>query len=360
LIGILSRTAQWAHLYLLGYLFAAIQQVMKLGGYGVAVFFVISGFCIHLSRRQSTSGGWSAFYIRRIFRIYPAYLVSLLIFVAILPNTRWPADWAASAGHQVDLILHLLLIHNALPETIASINGVYWSLAIEFQLYLLFPLLLLIVRRIGWGRAIMVTAVVEAVTRVYLILVVPGQGNLYPTDWWAWIDLSPLGFWFSWSIGAWIADRFLDHQPLPFAQGPFPLWAWPLIVFAFHYTPYLHDFAFPAAAIGSCRYLAHFLSRHESNVPEAEGVVSRTFIFLGTISYSLYLLHEPLIQYIMSFKPAAHGSVAVYPLEIAVILGSIAATVAASGALYLFVEKPGIALGKKVIRSLLNPGQRAA
>jgi peptidoglycan/LPS O-acetylase OafA/YrhL len=61
----------------------------------------------------------------------------------------------------------------------------------------------------------------------------------------------------------------------------------------------------------------------------------------------------------MGFKPTAHGSAAVYLLEIAVVFASIAATVVASGALYLLVEKPGIFLGKKVIQSFLNPGRRA-
>jgi peptidoglycan/LPS O-acetylase OafA/YrhL len=256
-IGMLSGMAKGAHMSVLGYLFAGVELMMRLGGYGVAVFFVISGFCIHLSRRQSTSAGWSTFYVRRVFRLYPAYLVSLLLFVAILPNTRWPADWATSAGHQVDLLLHLLLIHNALPETIASINGVYWSLAIEFQLYLLFPLLLLMVRRIGWGRAIAVTAIVEAVTRVFLLFASLRSDALYPADWWGWIDLSPFGFWFSWSIGAWVADRFLEGRTLPFAKGPFPLWSWPVIVFGLHYTPYLRDFAFPMAALARRDHL-HF------------------------------------------------------------------------------------------------------
>jgi len=50
------------------------------GGAGVAIFFVVSGFCIHLRHQRSKDGDWLSFANRRFFRIYPPYLLALLFF----------------------------------------------------------------------------------------------------------------------------------------------------------------------------------------------------------------------------------------------------------------------------------------
>ena len=50
------------------------------GSAGVAIFFVVSGFCIHLSFSKGSDKRWASFANRRLFRIYPPYLFALLIF----------------------------------------------------------------------------------------------------------------------------------------------------------------------------------------------------------------------------------------------------------------------------------------
>src|ERR1700685_485915 len=52
---------------------------LNLGSLGVAIFFVVSGFCIHLSFQQQGKR-YSDFFIRRFFRIYPAYLAAVFLF----------------------------------------------------------------------------------------------------------------------------------------------------------------------------------------------------------------------------------------------------------------------------------------
>jgi peptidoglycan/LPS O-acetylase OafA/YrhL len=49
----------------------------SLGGLGVAIFFAVSGFCIHLSHLHNRNKGWSFFIYRRFFRIYPACIAAL-------------------------------------------------------------------------------------------------------------------------------------------------------------------------------------------------------------------------------------------------------------------------------------------
>src|SRR5688500_1963445 len=52
----------------------------SLGSLGVAVFFAVSGFCIHTSHAASGEAGWGRFFLRRFFRIYPPYLLALVLF----------------------------------------------------------------------------------------------------------------------------------------------------------------------------------------------------------------------------------------------------------------------------------------
>jgi peptidoglycan/LPS O-acetylase OafA/YrhL len=346
----LSLIPALSHQSLLKALIYFVYTVLDLGVYGVAIFFVVSGFCIHLSYRRSQSSGWLVFYTRRIFRLYPAYLCSLFFFIVVLPSTRWSEGM--SKAHWLDLALHLSLAHNLLPQTFATIDEPYWSLAIEFQLYLLFPLLLLMANRIGWRQTLAVTAVVEFVSRISLTVVSLREPEMFPPDWWGWINLSPFGFWFSWSLGAALAEAFVEKRKLPFADGPLPLWIWPVLVIIFHDTPFLKNFTFPIAALGSTRFLAYFLVREPFSLANASAPFVRCLTFIGTISYSLYLLHLPLYGYFMSFLPKAHGSLVVYAEKFVWIGWSLTIVILMSYLLFLFIEAPGIKLGKRVVAGL--------
>ncbi len=109
------------------------------GYLGVTLFFVLSGYCIHLSflnylkkKKFELPAFLKFFFIRRIFRIYPAYLLAVAIFFVwkgIYHQTDWPKH----------LISHLTFTHNTSVETYGSINGAFWSLAYEWQLYCLYP-----------------------------------------------------------------------------------------------------------------------------------------------------------------------------------------------------------------------------
>ena len=120
-----------------------------LGGYGVTLFFVISGYLITgilLRGRERNADGAStildelrAFYARRFLRIFPVYYA--VLFVAALVGLPWVVDY---------LGWHLLYASNILiarvghwPEYISHL----WSLAIEEQFYLIWPLLILSVPR---------------------------------------------------------------------------------------------------------------------------------------------------------------------------------------------------------------------
>jgi peptidoglycan/LPS O-acetylase OafA/YrhL len=129
------------------------------GWAGVSIFFVISGFCIHMSFQQQGKQ-WGNFFIRRFFRIYPPYLASVVLCElfkhrAVLYGTDGVAQW----------LTHLLLIHNYGTATVWGINPVFWSIAVEVQLYLIYPILIALVSRFGWSGAILITVVLELQNR---------------------------------------------------------------------------------------------------------------------------------------------------------------------------------------------------
>jgi peptidoglycan/LPS O-acetylase OafA/YrhL len=127
-----------------------LPQLIAAGAHGVDVFIVISGFCLALPlaghRRPLRV---PQFYGRRAWRILPPYYIALAI-AAVLALV--PATWHLTVARQAslsDVLLHLVTGQAWVPGEVGTINGSLWSVALEVQLYLLFPLLVLAWRR--WG-----------------------------------------------------------------------------------------------------------------------------------------------------------------------------------------------------------------
>lgn len=116
---------------------------------GVHLFFVLSGFLLFTPYAQWLFGlgarpSTRRFYMRRIFRVGPAYWACLAILAGTAPLT---------GSRLFDVLAHSTFAFNAFPASLFSINGVFWSMAVEVQFYALLPLLaagtFLIARRYG-------------------------------------------------------------------------------------------------------------------------------------------------------------------------------------------------------------------
>ncbi|MGN6868998.1 MAG: acyltransferase family protein [Solirubrobacteraceae bacterium] len=132
------------------------------GRFAVVVFIVLSGFSLALSpaRHGWRLDGVSAFAQRRARRILPAYWAALAFSLAVAwLIVRQPGHGMPDAK---SVLVNGLLVQNVVGAH--SPNAAFWSMAVEAQLYLLFPLLLLIVRRrSALAMLITVTLVVAAV-----------------------------------------------------------------------------------------------------------------------------------------------------------------------------------------------------
>jgi len=135
------------------------------GRFAVVVFIVLSGFSLALSpaRHGWRLDGIAHFAYRRARRILPAYWAALAFSLAV----AWlamPPPGQASPGTK-SVLVNGLLVQNLVGAP--SPNRSFWSMAVEAQLYVAFPLLLLVVRR--WGAVLMIAGVTLLVSTVGLL-----------------------------------------------------------------------------------------------------------------------------------------------------------------------------------------------
>jgi peptidoglycan/LPS O-acetylase OafA/YrhL len=135
------------------------------GRFAVVVFIVLSGFSLALSPARH---GWrldsvSQFARRRVRRILPPYWAALVFSLAVAWLVIPPPGQGAPDTKSV--VVNGLLVQNLVSAP--SPNRSFWSLALEAQLYIMFPLLLLMVRR--WGAGVMVATITLAVAAVGIL-----------------------------------------------------------------------------------------------------------------------------------------------------------------------------------------------
>lgn len=144
----------WFHIWQQSWLYPSIQlfgwefnldPLVRSGYIWVDIMILISGFCLYLpwarARRFGTERPQTVdFYMRRLIRIEPSYLLAVLVMLAVAVLT------GAYASHEAmirDLFAHLTYTHMFFADTYyaTQLGGALWTLAVEMQFYLLFPLL---------------------------------------------------------------------------------------------------------------------------------------------------------------------------------------------------------------------------
>ena len=134
----------------------ALTAAMQYGHYAVAVFIVLSGYSLMLpiarARDGQLRGGFAGYLKRRAWRILPPYYAALMLSLVCLVFARQWQELDRGAVWS-----HLLLVHNLRIEWYAAINIPLWSVATEWDIYFIFPLLLLPLWR-WWGMGMVFVA----------------------------------------------------------------------------------------------------------------------------------------------------------------------------------------------------------
>ncbi len=309
---------------------------LKFGAAGVSIFFAVSGFCIHYFYRDLKS--IDLFYIRRFLRILPPYWF-LLVVVSLLPFVGKEL-FGISLG--VQFISHLLLIHNFWEGTLYGIAPAWWTIAVEIQLYVLYPFVLYMSKRFGWGVTLLLVGSLELSLRAYSENAALFGFDRLPN----WLSGSPLFFWFSWTLGAWAADRRV-HSLLYTMRPTHHLAFASLFLACFFFRP-LASFNFTLLSFWTAMLLC------SSTTYPCKAIWFRLLGRVGIISYSLYLVSDTVLFNTVTVFDGFFGS---KPLVFVTLLISFGPAYLLANYIYSKVEKPSQELGRRIYRSADRSGK---
>jgi peptidoglycan/LPS O-acetylase OafA/YrhL len=301
------------------------------GHLAVVVFIVLSGFSLAVSpaRHDWQLGGLARFAHRRAWRILPPYWAalaySLVVAWLVIPQPGTPEPTAKSVG------VYGLLLQDVFGAP--SPNGAFWSIAIEAQLYLAFPLLLLVVRRAG--ATVMVGAVTAIVVAVGLLAPVSSLVGLLMRLTPQFATLFALGLAAAGVLRAAQRTRRLPWHWLALlaAVPPVALIVAKDSVWTVHHYFWV-DLAF-GPAVG-CLLAAVATGRP---VPFVRFLDTRPIRSLGSFSYSLYLTHAPLVVLIHERVVAPHMARGV-PAFLTTLALAAPVTILAARSFAAFFELP--------------------
>lgn len=278
------------------------------GYMGVDLFFVLSGFLLSMPFHRARIDGVPQpnllrYFWRRCKRVLPAYYVQIVIIVCAL----------LYVGHAEmvtipNLVAHAFLVGNFFPRQ-PMLNGIYWTMPIEWDFYATLPLFVLLFVRL---RSLTTWIVLFVLTLAFRYACVRANGNV---AWSEWVDYgrimqlpARLDEFFYGILGAWIYLRY----PISTKTARWFVVAGVIGIIgamaAFHYVGNFIDepklpwtllyFTWMGLSFGAI-ILGAAVTPHRLD--------ARPIAWLGLISYSLYLWHYPLLKAAQYFGWPAWG-----------------------------------------------------
>ena len=279
-----------------------LPAIFGFGHYAVDLFIVISGFCLALPvvQKMELRGGAIKFFKRRARRILPPYYLTLalsLILIATVIGHKTGTIWDnALPVTKSGVITHLVLTQDAFSYSFSQINHSLWSISVEWRIYFLFPLIIWLWKRLG----IICASIVICICSYFLLLALR---HFLGTDLTSqYIGLFSLGM-----LGAGIS--FSDNGTLRHWRQCVP-WLFmfilgiPLIIFISHKGASGKE-RLPQEV---CDYIvgAWSMSLLIAVQQNQEGLIGKILnwkplVFIGSFSYSIYLMHAPLLQILWQY-----------------------------------------------------------
>ncbi len=274
------------------------------GDCAVVAFIVLSGFCLMrpVILSGGLKGGTRRFYTGRCLRILPAYyagLLASLLLVATLIGRKHDImfDICLPVGKK-SVISHLLMLQNLWPPPFfdnlgnVQINGVYWSVALECQIYLLFPLVVALWKRLGIAITMATIGIVSF--SLFLLTRAP-VGSL------CWKGFN-FQFYFYFAIGVLAAHLMYSDTAARIRRLPWKIIALVMIacyvkVNSLGAIPLFYN-ALPVELCAALMTLAVLLSGSQGGMKLLSWPPMAR---MGLFSYSIYLLHLPLLALVTDY-----------------------------------------------------------
>jgi peptidoglycan/LPS O-acetylase OafA/YrhL len=318
--------------------FTPLRLFVSAGPSAVVLFFVLSGFVLSLPFLRSVrQPGYSAFVIKRVCRIYPPFAAAILISAALCVLVEPASNPALSAWFNevlpdrvlsMEYILRNLMMTGLVPDM--SLDTVMWSLVHELRISLIFPILFVLTRR--WPAAS-----VPASLLVGLACTAALAGKDVTDLAMSLVDTARF-------IPLFVAGIVIAAQAGTIRQatarlsrsGAAILWlaSMALMLFPGQSISDYYDFVWGLGAVT-------LLVMTVGSVRADRVFSASPLVWLGRVSYSLYLVHVPLLIVVV------HLTYGRAPLWVAVA-GVIPLSLVAAELMYRFIEKPSIGLGRRL------------
>lgn len=316
-----------------------LAQLVFLGQTGVYVFFVISGFSVTASYR--TTAHFTTYLSKRFMRIAPLYYVLLLGLFLLQPltNGNMPASWDTEFGVKYDLynlFMHLSFLSFLDYKITNSVIGVEWTLSIEMFWYILLPLLLTLVT--NWQRAL--TLLIASIA-LYFSLQCQQEAatHIHTRHIFEW---SPLFYACAFSLGVLayyirpLVSNFATKHGDKFFIALLVVGIAAFLSFAPQKSAGIPTYADTLLTASAFTFALIVLGTNQSLLVRAL-LLNRAALYLGTISYGLYLIHFPLVIF---FRGLIENKTLLFSAV-------FVTTVLASHLSYRFIERPALKLIKK-------------
>jgi peptidoglycan/LPS O-acetylase OafA/YrhL len=301
--GLAALAVSWFHFTITASILDAgiVKSTGTYGWLGVEVFFVISGFIIPYALQRSgyKLRNYPTFLLKRITRLDPPYIASIFVVLAVTYFFTFSPHYSGEklAIDPVGLLLHVGYLNVIFHYP--WLNPVYWTLAIEFQYYLLVGLIFSLIS----SKHRVVRLLTFGLLGLIAILIRRGEYIF--------------GFMFLFLMGM---------SVFQYRQEIVGRWEFVILIFAAAIGVYLTlGVSYTIAGlIGVCGIL--FLKARNTILN-----------FLGMISYSLYLIHPPVAKLVLGLGRRFAVN---QPIRILLILAALGLSIFAAYLLYLLVELP--------------------
>ncbi|HCV42065.1 MAG TPA: acyltransferase [Bacteroidetes bacterium] len=287
-----------------------VQNIAACGGIGVSLFFVLSGFILSYNYFDDLTEGRidrKAFWIARLARVYPVYLVSLLfafpLFVretVLLGNPNGAIGTVLGVGTTAAVTL----LQSWLPQTASLLNPPGWSLSVEAFFYLMFPFVVPLFLRLSFKRLMLVGLALWflsiAVSLLYILLDPDGTGSGSAATMAFWLDLlkfNPLARFPEFVIGMVVGRAFLLRRDGGNPAGGLLSACAAVGILAVFGVSSMLPFALLHNSL-----LAPLFAMLIYGLAQSRGLIASflslpALVLLGEASYALYLTHLPLSRY---------------------------------------------------------------